>query len=458
MATRRRIVAGMVVAAAASLSAVSPALAGDNVGGNGSSFMANIQEVCRALYNASKIANPNSDVISYTASSSGTGRSTFQKGQSDFAGSDAPYGSTETKPTSFVYVPLIGGPIAVTYRVDGISPAGAQINLTGEIVAKIFAGQITNWNDPAIAAVNKQTAVAAKASVAGNGVTVKATLKGTNVTFSATMTPAALKRFKGKKITITPVTDGKPGTAVMNAAVRSKQTKLALLTDETTYEVTVGTRGIGTLVPKAFTLGENVTFPSKPIKVAYRSGSSGTTENFANYLNKEFPSIWTKATSGTFATAFPGSAVPTDGTFQSYSGNDGVTNAVRDTDGAITYAEISFVTERKLSYAKILNNAGKYVAPSPETSAKNLAEALVADDGLVTLNYKVTDGASYPINAISYAIANTATSSKATAVKAYLSYILNDCAPKQGPGSGYAPLSGAILTKALALVAKVGAG
>ncbi|MFM7263150.1 MAG: substrate-binding domain-containing protein [Acidimicrobiales bacterium] len=457
MATRRRIVAGLVVAAAASLSAVSPVLAGDNVGGGGSSFMANLQEVCRALYNANKTFNPNSDVISYTASSSGTGRSTFQKGQFDYAGSDAPYGSTETKPAGFVYVPLIGGPIGIAYRIDGISPAGAQINLPGEVVAKIFAGQITNWNDPAIAAANKKTSVAAKTSVTSNGVTVKATVKGTNVTFNATMTPAALKRFKGKKLVITPVTDGKPGTAVMNASVNAKLTKLALVSASTTYEVTVGTRGIGSIVPVAFTLGQDVTFPSTAITVAYRSGSSGTTDSFANYLNKEHGSIWTKATSGTFATAFPGTSLPV-GTFQSYSGNDGVTNAVRDTNGAITYAEVSFITERKLSAAKINNTAGKYVAPSPETSAKNLAEAVVAADGLVTLNYRVTDGASYPINAVAYGIANTAASSKATAVKGYFSYILNECAPKYGPCAGYAPMTGALLTTALAQVAKVGAG
>jgi phosphate transport system substrate-binding protein len=46
--------------------------------------------------------------------------------------------------------------------------------------------------------------------------------------------------------------------------------------------------------------------PSKPIKVIYRSDSSGTSENFTNYLNKSAPAVWTKAKASVFTSSFPG--------------------------------------------------------------------------------------------------------------------------------------------------------
>jgi phosphate transport system substrate-binding protein len=48
------------------------------------------------------------------------------------------------------------------------------------------------------------------------------------------------------------------------------------------------------------------TLPDKPIKVVYRSDSSGTTENFTNFLNKSAPTIWTKAKASVFTSSFPG--------------------------------------------------------------------------------------------------------------------------------------------------------
>jgi hypothetical protein len=62
------------------------------------------------------------------------------------------------------------------------------------------------------------------------------------------------------------------------------------------------------------------------------------------------------------------------------------------------------------------------------------------------------------INAIAYGLAYKAASTGNAAVKSYFSYFLNSCSPKNAAGAGYAPLSGSILTKALAQVAKINAG
>jgi len=196
--------------------------------------------------------------------------------------------------------------------------------------------------------------------------------------------------------------------------------------------------------------------PSTAITVTYRSGGSGTTNMFLNYLNKVEPAIWTKATSDTWATAFPGT-VPSDGTFQSASGNDGVTTYVAGKDGAITYAEVSFITERELYAAKIKNAAGIYVAPTVAASADGLANAEVDAAGLVTQDYVTKTDTAYPINAVAYGLAATANSTNNTAVKGFFSYYLSKCAPASAGAAGYTALSGAFLTKALAQVAKISA-
>ncbi|MFT4028492.1 MAG: phosphate ABC transporter substrate-binding protein PstS [Protaetiibacter sp.] len=104
-------------------------------------------------------ANP--DVtINYTDTGSGTGRSNFIDGSFDFAGTDSALSDDEIAggfalcvDDSFIQVPAFIDPIAVIYNVDGVD----ELNLDSTTIAKIFKGEITNWNDPAIAALNEGT-------------------------------------------------------------------------------------------------------------------------------------------------------------------------------------------------------------------------------------------------------------------------------------------------------------
>jgi phosphate transport system substrate-binding protein len=70
----------------------------------------------------------------------------FMQGTVDFAASDVA-ASQVNKAKDFVYVPLVAGPIAIAYRIDGYK---GKIQLKKETLAKIFAGDITKWNDPQI--------------------------------------------------------------------------------------------------------------------------------------------------------------------------------------------------------------------------------------------------------------------------------------------------------------------
>lgn len=456
MKLRRSFAIAAVVAGLVSVTPANPVSAGTSLGGGGASFLANMMDICSALYNRNATYNTNTDTVTYASVGSSSGKSGFSNGTYKFGGSESAY-TAGTAPANLVYVPLVGGPIAIGYRVDGMSPSTAQVRLTGELVAKIFAGQITNWNDPAIAAVNKASTISKKVTSTNAGVTATVTKVGTKINFKVTMTAAARAKFSKSKVVITRTALGGSPKMVLSSAPKATLTRSIAYAKNTSYTVKAGRTTIGILAVESVKEGETITFPNLAIRVVYRSDGSGTTNNFANYLNKSFPSIWTKVTNDAFTTAFPGT-LPSDGSFQSAAKNDGVASYVRDNNGAITYAELSFLEERNVKAAAVMNPGKRFVAPSPVSSAVWFEAADVADTGLVTQNFTNTAADAYPINAISYGLASKTTSADNTAVKSFFSFFLNQCAPKNAPGAGYTALQGAMLTKAKAQVDKISAG
>jgi phosphate transport system substrate-binding protein len=136
-------------------SATTSSLSGKLVGAGASSQGA-AQDVWIAAFQTS---NPNV-TITYDPTGSGAGRKTFISGGSAFAGSDSYLSSDELKSTFAACaagtkpfeVPAYISPIAVIYNLPGVT----DLNLDASTLAKIFAGTITSWNDPAIVALNPQ--------------------------------------------------------------------------------------------------------------------------------------------------------------------------------------------------------------------------------------------------------------------------------------------------------------
>jgi phosphate transport system substrate-binding protein len=95
--------------------------------------------------------------LAYNPTGSGAGVDQFIAKQVDFAGSDSAL-SDEQGPKAAERcggnpawnLPLVFGPVALAYNVEGAD----KLIVNGEVLAKIFQGQITKWNDPAIAALN----------------------------------------------------------------------------------------------------------------------------------------------------------------------------------------------------------------------------------------------------------------------------------------------------------------
>ncbi|WP_154795899.1 phosphate ABC transporter substrate-binding protein PstS [Occultella kanbiaonis] len=103
-------------------------------------------------------ANPGV-TVSYDPTGSGTGREQFLNGTVLFAGSDAAMDDEELAAGvdrcfggEVIELPLYISPIAVIYNLPGVD--AENINMTPATIAGIFAGEITNWNDPAIAESN----------------------------------------------------------------------------------------------------------------------------------------------------------------------------------------------------------------------------------------------------------------------------------------------------------------
>jgi len=95
--------------------------------------------------------------VNYNPTGSGAGIKQFNAAQVDFAGSDSALKDDQIAAAAkrcggnpAWHVPLVFGPIALAYNIEGAD----KLVLNGDTIAKIFQGQITKWNDPAIAALN----------------------------------------------------------------------------------------------------------------------------------------------------------------------------------------------------------------------------------------------------------------------------------------------------------------
>jgi len=91
--------------------------------------------------------------LQYSAVGSGAGIAAITNKQVDFGASDAPLSPSQQGACSdCVQIPWALSATAVAYNVPG---APTHVNLDGATISKIFLGQITNWNDPAIKTLNK---------------------------------------------------------------------------------------------------------------------------------------------------------------------------------------------------------------------------------------------------------------------------------------------------------------
>ena len=114
----------------------------------GSSFVFPLMDTWRVQYNT---LYPNIK-LNYQSIGSGAGIKLLEQKTVDFAASDAPLQPSEQlKAPGTVTIPESIGGITISYNIPGIDKG---MKLTGPVIAQIFMGNITMWNDPAIANLN----------------------------------------------------------------------------------------------------------------------------------------------------------------------------------------------------------------------------------------------------------------------------------------------------------------
>jgi phosphate transport system substrate-binding protein len=355
--TRLAAIGGVVVAGALALSACG---SDDNAGSTGPSAPAAGSINCaKGTVNAAgssaqknaiaewtkaySQACPGSN-LNYNPSGSGAGIQAFTQNQVAFAGSDSalkPEEATAAKArcqgNNALNLPMVVGPIAVVYNVNGLD----NLQLSPKTIAGIFAGKITKWNAPEIAKDN-------------------------------------------------------PGAKL----------------------------------------------PSGGIKTVHRADESGTTENFAKFLKATAPDVWTYEPAKKWAA--PGG--------QGAPKSDGVSTVVKQTDGAISYVELSFATNASLKTAKVANGSGEFVELSADSASKALEGAEITGTGNdlpVKIDYATKTAGAYPLVLVTYEIAceKGLAADQSAFVKSFLTYTASEDGQKALTDLGYAPLPATVATK-----------
>ena len=115
--------------------------------GAGASFPDPVYQAWTYIY-----SQANNTTVNYQSIGSGAGINQIKGGTVDFAGTDAPLSREEIAESKLTQFPMVTGAVTPIVNVAGVGPG--QLKLSDEVLAKIFMGRITKWNDAAITALN----------------------------------------------------------------------------------------------------------------------------------------------------------------------------------------------------------------------------------------------------------------------------------------------------------------
>ena len=200
------------------------------------------------------------------------------------------------------------------------------------------------------------------------------------------------------------------------------------------------------------------TLPNKPIKVVFRSDTSGTSNNFTKWLNGVAPSVWTKPANDAFTTAFPGNINDTAniGRIVGANGSQGVATLAAKSSYSITYAEKQWGTSFGLRAAYVGNASGNFTLPDSAATSAFLGEANQNADGIVTYDYNTKVPGVYTLGIISYMLLETSYESKekGKAVVELAEYLLSPECSLGAASTGFIVVEGTFLAKAKQLIAR----
>ena len=156
--------------------------AAGKISGAGSTFVAPLMSFWSNEFGQTQGAE-----VTYDSVGSGAGVARLSSASVDFGASEAPMTDAElaaAKGGSVLHIPLVFGAVAPAYHLTGQK---SGLRFTGELLGKIFAGQVTKWNDPDLVALNPQAKLPATPIV----VVHRSDSSGTTAIFTDYLTKAS---------------------------------------------------------------------------------------------------------------------------------------------------------------------------------------------------------------------------------------------------------------------------
>jgi phosphate transport system substrate-binding protein len=311
------------------------------------------------------------------------------------------------------------------------APAAAQ-SLTG--AGATFPNPIyTKWFD----AYSKKTGVQINYQSIGSGGGIRQFTEGT-VDFGATdgpMNESQIQALSGNVLHLPTVL----GAVVVTYNLPSLgETKLKF-DGNVLVEIFLG-RVTKWNDPKIAALNPGVKLPNNDLIVVHRSDGSGTTYVFTDFLNK-FSREWKDKVGYATSVNWP---VGLGG-----KGNEGVTQQVKQVEGALGYVELIYAISNDLPYAEIKNASGNYINPSLETVTAAAAGTKLGKDTDFRVSITNAPGAqAYPIASFTWLLVkkDNRDVAKAKLIRDFLTWMITPEAQKMAAELHYAPLPAEVVS------------
>lgn len=181
-------------------------------------------------------------------------------------------------------------------------------------------------------------------------------------------------------------------------------------------------------------LNPGLALPSTDIIVVHRSDGSGTSYIFTDYLSK-VSGEWKEKVGTSTSVNWPAGL--------GGKGNEGVTQQVKQTEGALGYVELIYAAANKLPYGEIKNAGGQFVLPSLESVTQAAAGVSLAPNTDFRISITNAPGkAAYPIASFTWLLVrpNMPDPDRAKAMNGFLQWMLTPEAQDMAAQLVYAPL------------------
>ena len=196
---------------------------------------------------------------------------------------------------------------------------------------------------------------------------------------------------------------------------------------------------------KALNKGKSI--PNTQITVIHRSDGSGTTYNISDYLSR-VSSEWKSSVGRGTAVNWP--------TGVGARGSSGVSGALTQTNGGITYVDVAFSLANHFKFASVKNKAGVYALPGLagiKAAAATITRVAPDNGGISIVNPPKSQKLAYPISTFTYVIIPKQTA-KAADLKRFVNWALTK-GQAFGPKLLFVPIPRVVLRAALKTTALI---